>query len=331
MNTAASGKKTTLKVYFDEEIHRVSINDVTFVELLNTLPVLFPSFSRSSHQLKYLDEEGELITICSDVELDDALEQYGTKPLRLYVVPKDRPLNPEQLSSYLANCSSGELAETSVSQTHLSTTSELADTNDLNALEQVQKDVAGEVENLSVNFSQVRDEELKKTFLKPLIDELFKALFVVTKTLKEMFEKKWISMKEYMEARVAFFREEMRKFKLKVRELFQKLGDKLKSSSESSVNNLEDRAESLALSEIASSSLSATPQTTAVEAPVEVITETTPPVVPSPVATEQCDTAEHVGKLVQQLVDMGFTNRQQNQQLIEKHKGDLLLVINELV
>jgi hypothetical protein len=327
----STGRKTTLKVYFDEEIHRISINDVTFAELLHTLPVLFPSFSRSSHQLKYLDEEGELITICSDVELEDALEQYGSKPLRLYIVPKDRTLNPEQLSSYLANCSSGELAETSVSQTHLSSTSELADANDLNALEQVQNEVAGEVENLSVNFQQVRDEELKKTFLKPLIDELFKALFVVTKTLKEMFEKKWISMKEYMEARVAFFREEMRKFKLKVRELFQKLGDKLKgSASETSVNNLEERAEKLALSEIASSSLGTTPVEVA---PVEVVTETpAPPVaVPSPAPQPVSTVNEQVEKLVQQLVDMGFTNRQQNQQLIEKHKGDLLLVINELV
>jgi len=360
------GTKTVLKLFFNEEIHRVSITDVNFSELVETTIQLFPAFDRLRHQLKYVDEEGELISICSDAELEDALQQYKNKPLKVYVALKDKPVNVEQLTSTL---SVSDSTGSSVTQSQpivgvQNSSQELADADDLTALEEVQKQVAGEVRNLNESFQGVKDEELKKNFLKPLIDELFKALFIVTKTLSDMFEKKWISMKEFMEARVAFFREEMRKFKLKVRQLFRQLGDKLKggnnTTSELEVEEGGEEVENLNISVLdnvrepgsiellpTSSSLPKEPTTETMTNNVNIpavvtepIVSSSPPevvVVPSTTTTvvepssSSSSSDKHIDSLVQQLVDMGFSDKSLNRQLIEKHRGDLLMVINELV
>jgi len=92
----------TVKIYFDNEVRRVSLEEdlKTFQDLASLIKTLVKRYNKS-WQIKYYDEERDLVTIASDLELAEALKisrQISNNILRIHLyevkksVPKDNAL-----------------------------------------------------------------------------------------------------------------------------------------------------------------------------------------------------------------------------------------------
>lgn len=80
-----------VKFKFEEETRRITTTEApTFAYLGEVLSQLFPGYS-SGFTLKYLDDDEDMVTISSDLELKEAINMpstQSTKVLRLFVFPK---------------------------------------------------------------------------------------------------------------------------------------------------------------------------------------------------------------------------------------------------
>jgi len=91
-----------VKVSLGDDIRRFSLSSLpSFVELRVMLEKLFATSIQGVYDVKYLDPEGDQITVTSDTELVDAFGMANTvgdhKLLRLYLVPKGT--NPSLMAS----------------------------------------------------------------------------------------------------------------------------------------------------------------------------------------------------------------------------------------
>eukprot|EP00005_Dracoamoeba_jomungandri_P006718 CAMPEP_0174263774 /NCGR_PEP_ID=MMETSP0439-20130205/19977_1 /TAXON_ID=0 /ORGANISM="Stereomyxa ramosa, Strain Chinc5" /LENGTH=341 /DNA_ID=CAMNT_0015349315 /DNA_START=67 /DNA_END=1092 /DNA_ORIENTATION=+ len=86
---------TTLKVYFGEEIRRVTLSDAPiFDDLKKTLASLFASTLDDDFHLQWKDEEGDTITVDSQLELEEAYKAMTENINRFYVIPKKGTAKP---------------------------------------------------------------------------------------------------------------------------------------------------------------------------------------------------------------------------------------------
>lgn len=73
----------TLKIKFNEDVRRITLDKPTkFAELRTVLSGLFRSLPEN-YVLKYVDEEEDLITISSDMELEEAFELAKKSPIKI--------------------------------------------------------------------------------------------------------------------------------------------------------------------------------------------------------------------------------------------------------
>jgi len=89
-----------IKAYLGEEIRRLTLekDPANFRELVSIIKRLFRNFHRHSFQIKYTDEEQEMITLSQDLELVEALRVVSINPeriLRLYLKEIPKPVNKE--------------------------------------------------------------------------------------------------------------------------------------------------------------------------------------------------------------------------------------------
>jgi len=78
-----------IKAFFNGEIRRFNFVGCSFNELLFELNHLgIPS---QNFCIRYQDEEGDWITVTSDLELAHAFELFGNKPVRFDISPKSSP------------------------------------------------------------------------------------------------------------------------------------------------------------------------------------------------------------------------------------------------
>jgi len=95
-----------IKAYFGEEIRRLTLekDPENFRELVRIIKQLFKNFHRHTYQMKYLDEEQELITLSQDLDLNEALRVVAKNPdriLRLYFkeIPKQEETKELEIPS----------------------------------------------------------------------------------------------------------------------------------------------------------------------------------------------------------------------------------------
>eukprot|EP01102_Stenamoeba_stenopodia_P006972 TRINITY_DN194_c0_g1_i1.p1 TRINITY_DN194_c0_g1~~TRINITY_DN194_c0_g1_i1.p1 ORF type:complete len:356 (-),score=105.08 TRINITY_DN194_c0_g1_i1:114-1181(-) len=73
----------TLKIKFNEDVRRITLDKPTkFAELRTVLSGLFRALPEN-YVLKYVDEEEDLITISSDMELEEAFELARKSPIKI--------------------------------------------------------------------------------------------------------------------------------------------------------------------------------------------------------------------------------------------------------
>ena len=77
------------KIEYRNEIRRVPLRSY-YEELQQQIKELF-NLNESSFLIKYKDEEGDLITISSQIELNEALELFENKIIRLTIFDKESP------------------------------------------------------------------------------------------------------------------------------------------------------------------------------------------------------------------------------------------------
>jgi len=85
-----------LKVTYGNDIRRISLTDVSFQTLEQTLYKLFQIPQNQQIDVQYKDDEGDLVTISSDTELEEAFSVVRTMhpnapTLRLFLSQKRRP------------------------------------------------------------------------------------------------------------------------------------------------------------------------------------------------------------------------------------------------
>jgi len=90
-----------LKAYFGEEIRRVTLekDPESFRELIGIIKRLVKNFHRHSYQIKYVDEEQELITISNDNDVKEALlvvSKKSDKVLRVYFKEIPKPVETRE-------------------------------------------------------------------------------------------------------------------------------------------------------------------------------------------------------------------------------------------
>jgi len=81
-----------VKIKFGEDNRRVTVGaNLTFSQLVELLGQLFPSSPSGSLTIKYLDDDEDMVTISSDLELKEAVGMPSTQSaqvLRLIIFPK---------------------------------------------------------------------------------------------------------------------------------------------------------------------------------------------------------------------------------------------------
>jgi hypothetical protein len=84
-----------IKLQYGSDIRRVSLDTVPrFKDLCELASSLFSGLKEGAFQFKYKDDEGDLISVTSQVELQEAVRVAGSKGiLKLNVVPLDVPTN----------------------------------------------------------------------------------------------------------------------------------------------------------------------------------------------------------------------------------------------
>jgi len=95
-----------LKVSLDAEIRRVALTSADFSSLQKQVGDLF-SLPPSSFSLKYKDDEGDLITLGSNEEFQEALNCCQDNILRLTVNKKDEVKGGEQSGPHQGRCGRG--------------------------------------------------------------------------------------------------------------------------------------------------------------------------------------------------------------------------------
>ncbi len=63
-----------IKLEHEGEVKRVNIVSPSFKELKDSVRLSFPALANATVDLKYVDEDKDLITITSDVEFDEAIK-----------------------------------------------------------------------------------------------------------------------------------------------------------------------------------------------------------------------------------------------------------------
>jgi hypothetical protein len=77
-----------LKIKLQDDTRRISFKErPTLAQLKETLQQLFAHVNIAQFNLKYLDEENDLVTISCEMELDEALKQPNNKVIRLFLIP----------------------------------------------------------------------------------------------------------------------------------------------------------------------------------------------------------------------------------------------------
>lgn len=80
-------KKFALKIVRGEEIRLMHLMPSTWAELQASLKHMYGT---SDFHIIYIDEEGDRITISSDMDLSEAYRNYNTKPsMKLYIKPRN--------------------------------------------------------------------------------------------------------------------------------------------------------------------------------------------------------------------------------------------------
>eukprot|EP01120_Amphizonella_sp_Union-15-10_P006138 TRINITY_DN192_c0_g1_i1.p1 TRINITY_DN192_c0_g1~~TRINITY_DN192_c0_g1_i1.p1 ORF type:complete len:354 (+),score=69.41 TRINITY_DN192_c0_g1_i1:137-1198(+) len=96
------------KIFYAEQIRRLALTEPSYATLREALQELFPFASTDKISIKYKDDEDDLVTISSDVELDSAISLLGSSTLlRLHVFaspivtssPVPPIATPDQISS----------------------------------------------------------------------------------------------------------------------------------------------------------------------------------------------------------------------------------------
>jgi hypothetical protein len=74
---------TILKIKFNDDVRRITLeNAPTFAELQGILRDLFRSLPEN-FVVKYTDEEEDLVSMCSDLELKEAFEIANQSPSKI--------------------------------------------------------------------------------------------------------------------------------------------------------------------------------------------------------------------------------------------------------
>jgi hypothetical protein len=86
----------SLKIEFQDEMRRVPLIDKNFVSLEKQLMELY-QLEKGTFIIKYKDEEGDLVTISSQIELDEAINCIGEQnPIKLKIIQaKETSKHPE--------------------------------------------------------------------------------------------------------------------------------------------------------------------------------------------------------------------------------------------
>eukprot|EP00005_Dracoamoeba_jomungandri_P003253 CAMPEP_0174252846 /NCGR_PEP_ID=MMETSP0439-20130205/2201_1 /TAXON_ID=0 /ORGANISM="Stereomyxa ramosa, Strain Chinc5" /LENGTH=487 /DNA_ID=CAMNT_0015333497 /DNA_START=67 /DNA_END=1530 /DNA_ORIENTATION=- len=89
---------TTLKFYFGDEIRRISLSSVPdFEELKTTLCNLFvATLPNDAFHLQWKDEEGDTITVDSQLELEEAYKTMAETIVRFYIVLRTAQSQPKE-------------------------------------------------------------------------------------------------------------------------------------------------------------------------------------------------------------------------------------------
>eukprot|EP01097_Dermamoeba_algensis_P002069 TRINITY_DN1829_c0_g1_i1.p1 TRINITY_DN1829_c0_g1~~TRINITY_DN1829_c0_g1_i1.p1 ORF type:complete len:350 (-),score=102.11 TRINITY_DN1829_c0_g1_i1:59-1108(-) len=80
-----------VKFLFEDELRAISLKNLRFEELQQSLETALGVSTSSCLLLRYVDNEGETVTIGSDPELQEAAQTYKDKSLKLIVQKTDKP------------------------------------------------------------------------------------------------------------------------------------------------------------------------------------------------------------------------------------------------
>lgn len=90
-----------IKTHFNGDIRRITFpSNGTYAELISTLEKLYGEPGELVYQVRYSDDEGDLITVTSDLELTDAVAFTGPNILRLFI-EKVKPSSFNFLNSWI--------------------------------------------------------------------------------------------------------------------------------------------------------------------------------------------------------------------------------------
>jgi len=79
-----------LKIQHREDIRRITLENPKFSTLKELLGQIFPNLN-ASYSIKWKDDENDLITVTSDIELREAVESNPTTILRLFITEDSPP------------------------------------------------------------------------------------------------------------------------------------------------------------------------------------------------------------------------------------------------
>ncbi len=81
---------SVIKFQHEDDIRRVFVNNtVTYPEISALIKKLYKNLNNKSFSLTYVDDEGDVISVTSDEELQEAFRNFTTPVARFTIIPAD--------------------------------------------------------------------------------------------------------------------------------------------------------------------------------------------------------------------------------------------------